>query len=63
MSYREFIQNEPRFRGLVKNMDSDSGKTVAFYDKELRKHYAIFEHMAADSSKDAGTDAKKPTDA
>jgi len=63
VSYREFIQNEPRFRGLVKNMDSDSGKTVAFYDKELRKHYAIFEHMAADSSKDAGTDAKKPTDA
>ncbi|MDP1997757.1 MAG: pyruvate:ferredoxin (flavodoxin) oxidoreductase, partial [Gallionella sp.] len=64
VSYREFIQNEPRFRGLVKKMDSDSGKTVAFYDKELQKHYAIFEHLAADSSKDAGADAKKkPTDA
>ena len=59
VSYREFVQNEPRFRGLVKSMDSDSGKTVAFFDKELQKHYAIFEHMAADSRKDAGTDAKK----
>ncbi|MBY0576985.1 MAG: pyruvate:ferredoxin (flavodoxin) oxidoreductase [Gallionellaceae bacterium] len=48
VSIREFIQNEPRFRGLVKKMDEDSGKTVAFYDKELRKHYAIFEHLAAE---------------
>ncbi len=47
VSYREMIQNEPRFRGLVKKMDSDSGKTVAFYDKELQKHYAIFEHLAS----------------
>jgi len=64
VSFREFVGNEPRFRGLVKTMDGDSGETVAFYDKELRKHFAIFEHLAADSSKDAGTDArKKPTDA
>jgi len=59
VTYREFVQNEPRFRGLVKKMNDDSGKTVELYDKELRKHYAIFEHLAADSSKDAGTDAKK----
>jgi len=45
-SIRDFVKNEPRFRGLVKKMDEDSGKTVAFYDKELRKHYAIFEHLA-----------------
>ena len=64
VSIREFVQNEPRFRGLVKTMDSDGGKTVDSYDKELRKHFAIFEHLAADSSKDAGADAKKkPTDA
>ena len=64
VSIREFVQNEPRFRGLVKTMDSDGGKTVDSYDKELRKHFAIFEHLAADSGKDAGADAKKkPTDA
>ena len=60
VSIREFVGNEPRFRSLVKKMNDDSGKTVELYDKELRKHYAIFEHLAADSGKDAG---KKPTDA
>ena len=58
MSIREFVQNEPRFRGLVKKMDADSGQTVAFYDKDLRKHYAILEHMASGSS-DAEAGAKK----
>ncbi len=64
VAYREFVQNEPRFRGLVKKMNEDSGETVELYDKELRKHYAIFEHLASDSGKDAGADAtKKTTDA
>ncbi len=56
VSIHEFVKNEPRFRGLVKKMDADSGKTVAFYDKELRKHYAVFEHMAADAKKKGPTD-------
>ncbi len=60
VSYREMVQNEPRFRGLVKHMDSDSGETVAFYDKELRKHYAIFEHLA---SGDGAGVKKSPSDA
>ncbi len=56
VSIREFVKNEPRFRGLVKKMDADSGQTIAFFDKELRKHYAIFEHMS-------GGAKKGPTDA
>jgi len=51
VSIREFVGNEPRFRGLVKKMDDDSGKTIAFHDKELRKHYAIYEHMAGGARK------------
>ena len=56
VSIREFVKNEPRFRGLVKKMDADSGQTIAFFDKELRKHYAIFEHLAGGSKK-GSTDA------
>ena len=57
VSIREFVQNEPRFRGLVKKMDTDSGKTIAFYDKELRKHFAVFEHLAGDAKKKGPTGA------
>jgi pyruvate-ferredoxin/flavodoxin oxidoreductase len=49
VSYREFIQNEPRFRGLVKNMGGDSGELLASYDDELQKRYAFLERMAAAS--------------
>ena len=57
MSIREFVKNEPRFRGLVKKMDNDSGQTIAFYDKELRKHFAVFEHLAGDAKKKGPTGA------
>jgi pyruvate-ferredoxin/flavodoxin oxidoreductase len=59
VSFREFVGNEPRFRGLVKTMDGDSGETVAFYDKELRKHFAIFEHLASGAEGSAKKDATK----
>ena len=58
MSYREFIQNEPRFRGLLKEMDNDGGKTVAFFDREQRKHYAVFEKMAKDAVEEGNTGIK-----
>jgi len=46
VSIREFVQNEPRFRGLIKEMNSDGGEAAALYDKELRKHFAILEHLS-----------------
>jgi len=61
VSYREFIQNEPRFRGLVKEMDSDGGEVLAFYENELQKRFAFYEHMAGMG---AGTESgakKEPT--
>ena len=65
ISYREFVKNEPRFRGLVKTMDGDTGKALqASYENELQKRYAIYEQMAGGAVGDAGADAKKkPTDA
>jgi len=64
VSYREFIKNEPRFRGLVKNMDSDGGKALAAsYENELQKRYAIYEQMASGSGGGAEAGArKKPAD-
>ncbi|MBU1691730.1 MAG: pyruvate:ferredoxin (flavodoxin) oxidoreductase [Gammaproteobacteria bacterium] len=63
VSYREFIQNEPRFRGLVKEMDSDGGEVLAFYENELQKRFAFYEQMAGVSSKGAETGVKKePTE-
>ncbi len=49
ISYREFIDNETRFRGLLKHMDDDNGVTVEMYDKELQKHYATYEMLAGGS--------------
>jgi pyruvate-ferredoxin/flavodoxin oxidoreductase len=63
VSYREFIQNEPRFRGLVKEMDSDGGEVLAFYENELRKRFAFYEQMAGGAG--SGTEAgvkKEPTE-
>ena len=54
VAYREFIKNEPRFRGLVKNMDSDKGNVLATaYENELKKRFAIYEQMANESGTDA----------
>ena len=47
ISFREVVQNEARFRGMRKQMGSDSGKYLDLYDAELRKHYAHLERMAA----------------
>jgi pyruvate-ferredoxin/flavodoxin oxidoreductase len=57
LPYREFIKNEPRFRGVVKQMDGDSGEVLASYDKDLQKRYAILAHLASDTTKKDPGDA------
>ncbi|OGS91165.1 MAG: pyruvate:ferredoxin (flavodoxin) oxidoreductase [Gallionellales bacterium GWA2_60_18] len=59
-SFHEFIKNEPRFRGLVKKMDSDDGKMLASYEADVQKQYAILEHLAGGTG---GASRKDPTDA
>jgi pyruvate-ferredoxin/flavodoxin oxidoreductase len=61
--YREFIMNEPRFRGLLREMDEDGGEVEAFYENELQKRFAIYEQMASDFGSSAKEDTKKPVDA
>jgi pyruvate-ferredoxin/flavodoxin oxidoreductase len=63
VSYREFIKNEPRFRGLLREMDDDGGEVQAFYENELQKRYALYEQMAGSSGSGIKADAKKPADA
>jgi pyruvate-ferredoxin/flavodoxin oxidoreductase len=63
VSYREFIKNEPRFRGLLREMDEAGGEVQAYYENELQKRFALYEHMAGDAGDGAKTDAKKPADA
>ena len=62
VSYREFIQNEPRFRGLLREMDEDGGEVQAYYDNQLQQNFALYEHMAESSGNEAKADAKKPAD-
>jgi pyruvate-ferredoxin/flavodoxin oxidoreductase len=52
VSYRELVQNEARFRGLVKEMGADSGQILASYDEELQKRYAHLARMAAGRDED-----------
>jgi pyruvate-ferredoxin/flavodoxin oxidoreductase len=59
VSYREFIQNEPRFRGLVKEMDSDGGEVLAFYENELQKRFTFYEQMAGGTGKGGEAGVKK----
>jgi pyruvate-ferredoxin/flavodoxin oxidoreductase len=63
VSYREFIQNEPRFRGLTKELDGDGGEVLAFYENELRKRYAVYEQLAGGGKGDEVAAKKEPTDA
>jgi pyruvate-ferredoxin/flavodoxin oxidoreductase len=49
VSYKELIEKEARFRGLVKEMGADSGEILASYDAELQKNFAHLERMAAGS--------------
>ncbi|MDH4234572.1 MAG: pyruvate:ferredoxin (flavodoxin) oxidoreductase, partial [Gallionella sp.] len=61
--YREFVQNEPRFRGLVKSLNGDDGVALeASYEKELQKRFAIYEQMAGGSGTEKGG-KKEPADA
>jgi len=63
MAYREFVKNEPRFRGLVKSLNGEKGEELAAsYEGELQKRYAIYEQMASGSSAEAGS-KKEPTEA
>jgi pyruvate-ferredoxin/flavodoxin oxidoreductase len=59
VSYREFIKSEPRFRGLVKEMDSDGGEVLAFYENELQKRFAFYEQMAGGTGKKGESEVKK----
>ncbi|MBI3903361.1 MAG: pyruvate:ferredoxin (flavodoxin) oxidoreductase [Nitrosomonadales bacterium] len=47
VSFMDLIKNEARFRGLMKEMGSDSGKILESYDDEIKKHYALLEQMAS----------------
>ena len=60
VSYRDFIQNEPRFRGLVKELDGDGGELLAFYENELQKRFAFYEHMAGMGAGTEGGARKEP---
>lgn len=60
--YREFIRNEPRFRGLLHEMDDDGGVVQAFYEHELQQRYAVYEQMAQSSADGSKADIKKPAD-
>jgi len=63
VSYREFVKNEPRFRGLLKEMDENGGEVQAYYENELHKRFELYEHMAEGSGNAVKADAKKPADA
>jgi pyruvate-ferredoxin/flavodoxin oxidoreductase len=63
LTYREFIQNEPRFRGLLREMDEDGGEVQAYYDNLLQQNFALYEHMAESTGNEIKADAKKPADA
>ncbi|MGA9666173.1 MAG: pyruvate:ferredoxin (flavodoxin) oxidoreductase [Gallionella sp.] len=59
VSYHEFIRNEPRFRGLLQEMDQEGAEVQAYYDNEMQKRYALYEHMAEGSGDGAKPDANK----
>ena len=57
VSYIELIKNEPRFRGLVKEMGADSGKILASYEEELQKRFTHLQRMATGTDSDSKKDA------
>ncbi|MDD5242025.1 MAG: pyruvate:ferredoxin (flavodoxin) oxidoreductase [Sulfuricella sp.] len=59
VSYREFVKNEPRFRGLMKELDADGSEVLTFYENELQKRFAFYEQMAGGSGKSSEGAAKK----
>jgi len=50
VSYQEFIKNEPRFRGLVQQMNESGGSMLAHFESEINKRFAFYEHMAGGDS-------------
>jgi len=44
-------------------MDDGGGEVQAFYENELQKRFAIYEHMAQDPGGGNKADARKPDDA
>ncbi|TXT26767.1 MAG: pyruvate:ferredoxin (flavodoxin) oxidoreductase homodimeric, partial [Gallionellaceae bacterium] len=64
VAYNEFVKNEPRFRGLVKDLSGEGGVALAAaYEGELQKRYAIYQQLAS-GPVEGGAEAKKnPVDA
>ncbi len=57
VSYIDFVKNEPRFRGLVQQLNEKDG-LLAHYEDEINKRFAFYEHMAAgDNAKKKKVDA------
>jgi pyruvate-ferredoxin/flavodoxin oxidoreductase len=46
LSYREFIKNEARFRGLLKEMDEAGQEVQEYYDNRLRQQFELYERQA-----------------
>lgn len=63
LSYREFIRNEPRFRGLLKEMDEDGQEVQEFYDNRLRQQFAMYERQASSSDSTGTSDNENPLSA
>ncbi|MBI5659180.1 MAG: pyruvate:ferredoxin (flavodoxin) oxidoreductase [Nitrosomonadales bacterium] len=65
VAYSEFVKNEPRFRGLVKDLSGEDGEALAAsYESELLKRYMIYEQLASGPVEGTGAGAKKnPVDA
>jgi len=45
VSFKEFVKNEPRFRGLVQAMNNDES-VLARHEADINKRFAFYEHMA-----------------
>ena len=65
VAYNEFVKNEPRFRGLVKDLSGEGGVALAAaYESELQKRFAIYQQLASSPVEGGGAEAKKnPVDA
>jgi pyruvate-ferredoxin/flavodoxin oxidoreductase len=65
VAYNEFVKNEPRFRGLVKDLSGAGGVALAAaYESELQKRFTIYQQLASSPVEGGGAEAKKnPVDA
>ena len=65
VAYNEFVKNEPRFRGLVKDLSGEGGVALAaVFESELQKRYAIYQQLASSPVEGGRAEAKKnPVDA